>query len=242
MLNQGNRPLKSEKSPLPKTGKMANPGPTQGFDPRLTVPNENIQCEELYPKEEYQLSSNEIVFFALRCVTLFVCVVSIVIVLVNIARGNRLKSWRLYFLVAMSVFSWIAMALYQDNIDTYFVQEITRFPQPLSIYQCFRNFIHGFTLYLILLLLAHLSDMQHRSHWFGFIAGVIFIPLIYSVGVLIADLRLDPGIVCEETQAIREEDRPIARNDKYVILAIETVRVLLYNVINTILLFLMSRR
>lgn len=219
------------------TGQPIGPG----FDPRIPV-TEDIQCEELYPKEDYELTKEEIIFFAIRCLTFFICVVSIVIVLVNIARGNKLKSWRLYFLVAMSVFSWIAMSLYQDNIDAYFVQEITRFPQPLSIYQCFRNFIHGFTLYLILLLLAHLSDMQHRSHWFGFIAGVIFIPLIYSIGVLIADLRLDPGIVCESQPILNKEDRPLARNDKYVNVAIETIRVLLYNVINIVLLLLMSKR
>ena len=66
-------------------------------------------------------------------------------------------------LVAMSVFAWVAMTLYQDKVDDLCVQELLRYPENGSIYRCFRTFLHGFCLYLILLLLAHLSDMQHRS-------------------------------------------------------------------------------
>ena len=63
----------------------------------------------------------------------------------------------------MSVFAWVAMTLYEDKVDNLCVQELLRSPGTQPIYRCFRTFLHGFCLYLILLLLAHLSDMQHRS-------------------------------------------------------------------------------
>lgn len=196
------------------------------FNPQLP-PQDNAfeDYEELYPKEEHELVQEEIIFMSLRCLTVFLCIVGLVLLLINIGRGNRLKSWRLYFLVALTVFSWIGMTLYQDHFDYYFVQEVTRYPNPRSIYWCFRNLLHGLTLYLIILVLAHLSDMQHRSNWLGLIAIVIFVPIIYSVGVLVADLRLGPK----------------ERNHKHANTVIESVRVLLYNIISTILLFVMSR-
>jgi hypothetical protein len=91
------------------------------FDPRLPPPTfDNYEdYEERYPKEDYILETKNIIFMAVRCATLFICLVSLILVLVNIARGNRLKSWRLYFLVSMSVFSWVAMTLYQDHIGIY---------------------------------------------------------------------------------------------------------------------------
>ncbi len=202
-----------------------------GFDPRLGQNNfiEQDLCqqfEEACDTDLQDLETEDIVFFALRCLTCFICLSGMGLVLVSIGRGNKLKSWRLYFLVALSVFSWLALTLYQDYIDFYFVGEVTNFPQSRSIYWCFRNFLHGFSLYMILLLMAHLSDMQHRSYWFGFIAGVFFVPLIYSVGLLITDLKLDP-----ET-----------RKMWYVNIAIASVRVFFYNILSTFLLFFMSRR
>ena len=195
------------------------------FDPRIPAVSDDFEdYEERYPKLEYELTDEDKIFFAVRCLTLLICFVGMILVLVNIARGNRLKSWRLYFLVAMCIFWWVGMTLYQDKVDTYWVQEVTRYPQPRSIYNCFQNFLHGLSLYLILLLLAHLSDMQHRSHWFFFIAAAIFVPLVYSVGLLIVDLRLNPD----------------TRFTWYVNIAIDTVRVFLYNVITTVLLFAMS--
>ena len=88
---------------------------------------------------------------------------------VSLVRENLRAGLREYFqhkirtLVAMSVFAWVAMTLYQDKVDDLCVQELLRSPENGSIYRCFRTFLHGFCLYLILLLLAHLSDMQHRS-------------------------------------------------------------------------------
>lgn len=198
------------------------------FDPRNPIldQEEFEDYEELHPHEFEELEPNTIVLFAIRCLTVFVCLIGLILVLVNVSRGNKLKSWRLYFLVALSVFSWLAMTLYQDYIDEYFVGEVTRWPQSRSIYWVFRNFLHGFNIYLILLLMAHLSDMQHRSHWFGFIAGVILIPLAYAVGLLIVDLRLHID----------------TRKLWYVNIAITSCRVFFYNVLTTILLFAMSRR
>ena len=51
-----------------------------------------------------------------------------ILVLVNIIRGNRLKSWRLYFTTALSVFAWVALTLYQDKVDEFCVQELLRSP------------------------------------------------------------------------------------------------------------------
>ena len=72
--------------------------------------------------------------------------------------------------------------LFQDHIDEFFVQQIYRFPQRRSIYWCFRNLVHGLTLYLIILLLSHLSDFQHRGWWFCIILAVVLVPLAYSIG------------------------------------------------------------
>lgn len=200
----------------------------QSFDPRRpTFEQDDFEdYEELHPKIYEELETDDIIFFAIRCLTVFICLIGLIIVLVNVARGNKLKSWRLYFLVALSIFSWLAMTLYQDYIDEHFVKEVTRWPQSRSIYWCFRNFLHGFNIYLILLLMAHLSDMQHRSHWFGFIAGAILIPLAYAVGLLIVDLRLHID----------------TRSKWYVNIAIASCRVFFYNVLTIFLLFGMSRR
>ena len=94
---------------------------------------------------------------------------SFIVTSVSLVRENLRAGLREYFqhkirtLVAMSVFAWVAMTLYQDKVDNLCVQELLRHPENGSIYRCFRTFLHGFCLYLILLLLAHLSDMQHRS-------------------------------------------------------------------------------
>ena len=94
---------------------------------------------------------------------------SFIVTSVSLVRENLRAGLREYFqhkirtLVAMSVFAWVAMTLYQDKVDNLCVQELLRSPGTQPIYRCFRTFLHGFCLYLILLLLAHLSDMQHRS-------------------------------------------------------------------------------
>ena len=95
-----------------------------------------------------------------------------------------------------------------------------------SISRSFRNLVHGLTLYLTVLLLAHLSDFQHRGAWLGLVASVVLFPLAYSVALLIVDLRVQPE----------------SRGAWQVNVAIETVRVALYNVATTILLFVYSPR
>ena len=52
------------------------------------------------------------------------------------------------------------MLFLQDYIDAYFVHAIYRYPQPRSIYWCFRNLVHGLTIYMVILFLSHLSDFQ----------------------------------------------------------------------------------
>ena len=147
---------------------VTNPPIQGGLPPPGIALDENFNdYEELYPKEDRKLSTIDYIFMAIRCHTVFWCIIGLFLLLVNIIRGNRLKSWRLYFLVSMTVFVWIGMTLYQDYFDDYYVQEVTRYPNPRSLYWCFRNLAHGLTLYLIILVLAHLSDLQHRSNWLG---------------------------------------------------------------------------
>ena len=59
--------------------------------------------EELY-EAICEFQNNDIVFFVIRSLTLFSCLIGIILVLVNLFRGNRLKSWRLYFLGSDFVF------------------------------------------------------------------------------------------------------------------------------------------
>ena len=166
-------------------------------------------------------------FFIIRCVTLLCCLIGIILVIINLCRGNRLKSWRLYFLVATSVFGWIALTLY-ESIDDLCVGFFARDESTKAIFYCFLNFLHGFSIYCTILLLAHLSDLQHRCQWFIFIALAIFIPLIYSVGLLIFVLRVRINLAWKY-------------DDKRQIL-IDSIRFFLYNVLSNIILFFMSCR
>ena len=77
--------------------------------------------------------------------------------------GNKLKSWPLYLFVTISVFLWVAMTLYEDKIDAFCLNKLEELePLYVSIYVCIKNFLHGFCLFMILVLLAHLSDIENR--------------------------------------------------------------------------------
>ena len=77
--------------------------------------------------------------------------------------GNKLKSWPLYLFVTISVFLWVAMTLYEDKIDKFCLNKFDELePLYVSIYVCIKNFLHGFCLFIILVLLAHLSDIENR--------------------------------------------------------------------------------
>jgi len=237
------RPLFDGLNPQGPQGPQEPRSRLDEFNPQGLPPPVLEDSEELHPPlEECEFGDNDIAFFIVRCLTLFFCLIGMILVLVNIIRGNRLKSWRLYFTTALSVFAWVALTLYQDKVDEFCVQELIRSPGTGAIYACFRNFVHGFSLYLILLLLAHLSDMQHRCQWFGFIAISIFIPLLYSVGLLIFDLR-----VRNQHDWISSSQNPNysgtwTKDVKMQIhIAIDAVRTFLYNIVTTILLFVMSK-
>ena len=78
--------------------------------------------------------------------------------------GNKLKSWPLYLFVTISVFLWVAMTLYKDKIDEFCLKKFEELELLyVSIYVCIKNFLHGFCLFMILVLLAHLSDIENRS-------------------------------------------------------------------------------
>jgi len=79
------------------------------------------------------------------------------------------------------------MSLYQDRVDEFTFGALLP-PQARSLFWCFRNLLEGFTLYVILLLLAHLSDFQHAGGaWLCLVAGVVFAPLGVAIAVLIVD-------------------------------------------------------
>jgi len=191
--------------------------------------------------KELSVENNDLAFFIVRCFTLFFCFIGIFVILVNICRGNRLKSWPLYLCVTMSVFCWIAMTLYQEKIDEFCLEKLKELePLYITIYWAIRNFLHGFSLYLILILLAHLSDIENKRKWVGLILALILIPLAFSVGLIIFDLQvknLDNWIdFSNSTGNAWSQEEKI---DIYI--GIESVRILLYNIITTILLFVMSK-
>ena len=181
--------------------------------------------EEFLPPEDIKLELEDYIVFGVRILVVLLCLASLILILVNVARGNRLKSWRLYFIVGATVLAWIMTTLYHDCIDRFYIHFFVRDPQSRSIFWCFSNLFHGLSLYLVILLLAHLSDMQHRSHWLLLIAAVILIPLVYAVGILVTDLRLDSD----------------TRLNWKAKVAINSVRVLLFNIISTILLIFMGK-
>ena len=194
----------------------------------------NDQCVKFYLKDEFgqdELDVQEVVLMSLRCFTMLCCLIGLIAVLIHILRGNRLKSWPLYLVVAITIFLWIGLSLYQHYIEKHFVcqrQNKLFYNDNIVYYNLIQNLMHGFSLFLVVLVLAHLSDRQLRSHWMGLIAIVILVPLIYSIGVLIRDLKVEHDF---------QSSWPWKVN-----LATLSVRFFLYNIITTILLFIMSRR
>ena len=129
-----------------------------------------------------------------------------------------------------------------DYVDLYWVQEIWRLPTRYIIYQCIRNLTEGLSLYLIVLLLSHLSDFQHRGSWLWLIAMVILVPLVFSVVLLVAQLFL-PHAGCKQFDELGNEVQSQFTRESFVVTtAAETIKVAFYNVATTILLFVFSRR
>ena len=134
------------------------------------------------------------------------------------------------------------MTLYQDKIDEFCLFKIRELdPLMVSIYWCVRNFLHGLSLFLILILLAHLSDIENRGKWVGLILSCILIPLAYSVGLLVFDIQvknLDNWFDSQNQtgNAWSEEDKT------KIYIGINSVKILLYNIITTFFLFFMSKR
>ena len=93
---------------------MANrQGQFQDINPQRpldTLSPKSEDSEELY-EAICEFQNNDIVFFVIRSLTLFSCLIGIILVLVNLFRGNRLKSWRLYFLGSDFVFFKFSLSL-----------------------------------------------------------------------------------------------------------------------------------
>lgn len=195
------------------------------FDPTLISPDYE-DFEELHPPMDYELEAIDWATMISRGVIILIFLIAYILVFVNVARGNKLKNWRLYSLVALTLFCWLSMAFYQDHIDEYFVHKVTIFPAPRSIYWCVRNLLHGITLFMIVLLLCHLSDFQHRGIWILFVSMVVCVPLLYSIAVLIIDLR-----VPEQSRRSWEWNIGIA-----------AAKTFLYNLVTSIILFVFTIR
>jgi len=241
-LDDQNRPLDNFNRQLDSFNPQAPLSPVLQSSEENYPPLEECQFE--FKNDSYELN---IALFAVRCLTTFSCLIGIILLLVNFIRGNKIKSWRLYFTTALSVLAWIAMTLYSDKIDYFCYEFLDRSLQTAAIYKCFQNFLHGFSLYLTLLLLAHLSDMQHRCHWFAFICTSIFVPLLYSVGLVIFDMRVrnqkDWIEACLIPQMKAENQDSIWTCDvkKHVSIAIDCIRTFFYNLVTTIILVAMSK-
>ena len=212
--------------------KMTTRNQNRPFENGFSRPNDPRVLSDFSDNEEDfaavndELEPLEIILFICRCAIVLIFIITYILVFVNVARGTRLKNWRLYCLTALILFCWLALSLYQDHIDEHFVHAIYRVPQSRSIYWCFRNLIHGVTLYLVILLLSHLSDFQRRGVWLWLVASIVIVPLSYTIALLIVDFRVPP------------EDRKSWQWN----LGIETFRVFLFNVLTTILLFVFSPR
>ena len=88
------------------------------------------ECKEECQDNPIEPSVDLIIYMSIRCAVTVFTVVLIVLVFVNIARGIRVKSWRLYLLTAITLFAWIGMSLYQDHFDNYYVNWLACEPQP----------------------------------------------------------------------------------------------------------------
>ena len=84
---------------------------------RQPLPNVPIMCdtEELYPKEDYEISETEIILVSVRCVITFICLLGTILVIVATARSShqRYKSWRLYLLTSLMVLAWMCLSLFR---------------------------------------------------------------------------------------------------------------------------------
>ena len=52
------------------------------------------------------------ILLGVRCFTVAVFLVALILLIVLVLRGRRLKNWRLYSLCALIYFAWLGMSLY----------------------------------------------------------------------------------------------------------------------------------
>ncbi len=74
--------------------------------------------EEILYEPEHELSTTDIVLFTVRCLVAALFLVTYVVFFILVGRGQRLKNWRLYALVGIIFFGWLAMSLYQVRIHS----------------------------------------------------------------------------------------------------------------------------
>ena len=134
----------------------------------LHLNEEKIDCslKEYSDDPECILENDEIIFFVVHIFTTVMCLIGVILLLISIIKGNRLNSWKLYVIVSLCVFSWITLTLYQDYLDRHFIKKIYPDPNARSIYNGIQNLFHGLALFLTVILLAHLSDIQKTSRIF----------------------------------------------------------------------------
>ena len=101
---------------------------TSGERPPLAidVPIDEYECtdEECFDECHFiaeEPTTEDIILMSVRCAVTVVTIVLIVLVFVNVARGIKVKSWRLYLLTSLTLFAWLGMSLYQDHFDRYYV-------------------------------------------------------------------------------------------------------------------------
>ena len=75
------------------------------------------ECRE----KNFNPTNENVIMMSVRCAVTIVTAVMFVLVIVVVAKGIRLKSWRLYLITTLILFAWLAMSLYQDHIDQYYV-------------------------------------------------------------------------------------------------------------------------
>ena len=80
------------------------------------------ECFKECRDQEDSASTLNVILMSVRCAVTVFTIAFIVLAFVSVIRGLRVKSWRLYLLTALTIFAWVAMSLYKEHIDVYYVR------------------------------------------------------------------------------------------------------------------------
>ncbi|QQP50259.1 Uncharacterized protein FKW44_011202, partial [Caligus rogercresseyi] len=140
--------------------------------------------------EDYQVNTVDLVLFSIRIVTCIIFLFCTFSVLISgLILQKYIKNWKLCIVSCGALAAWLGLSVYSDHIDEYWAGGfLSHYHQRNSIFHWFLNFFHGLTLFLTLLLLGHLADFQKRGCWLLLVGVAVFVPILYSVVIILVDL------------------------------------------------------